>query len=205
MKIYVSPSSQQANLYTGGGNEQLYMNQVADILCPELIRHGIEVMRNNPSNDFQAHIAESNIYRPDYHLAIHTNAGGGIGCETLCYNADVNSKGTQLANELYRQITAISPFTGRGVKTSGLWEVTKTTAPACLIEIEFHDNIYGANWIKNNIKPIAQALLFGCLNQAGIDYMPPLDYREMYEQANQKIAEMSVAIEDAIEVLKGAL
>ena len=182
-KIYISPSSQEANLYATGGTEEQYMNQVADILCPELTRHGIEFMRNKIGNDYDDHVKESNAYDPDYHLAIHTNAGGGKGCTSFCFDAtDDTRPGTQFATKLYNQIIAISPFPGRGVRSTTMDEVEKVNAPSCLIEIEFHDNPEGADWIKGHIPEIAQALLMGVLEQFGIAYIPPVNYQELYEE-----------------------
>lgn len=191
-RIYVSPSSQEHNVGPNGYVEEEQMNLVADILCPELTRHGIEWMRNNPANIYSGHVAESNAYMSGYtgekyHLAIHSDAGGGHGCTSFCYDAsNPNKKGTQFATSLYNQITAISPWAGRGVKSSTMDEVEKTTAPACLIEVEFHDNAEGAEWIRTHIPDIAHALLIGILNQLQIEYIPPVppepDYKALYEE-----------------------
>ena len=47
-RIYLSPSLQEFNQYTGGGNEELYMNLVADAMEPYLRASGIDFTRNDP-------------------------------------------------------------------------------------------------------------------------------------------------------------
>lgn len=44
------------------------------------------------------------------------------------------------------------------VATTRLAEITKTSAPAVLVEIAYHDNAEDEAWIKNNITVIAEAL-----------------------------------------------
>jgi N-acetylmuramoyl-L-alanine amidase len=190
-KLYISPSSQQSNSYATGGNEETYMNQVADILCPELTRHGIEYMRNKTTNIYVGHIEESNAYNPDYHIAIHTNAGGTTarGCTMYCYKPEErpDSPGTKMAYSIYNQLVLITPTDDRGVQDGSqiLSEISKTNAPAVLMEIDFHDKPDGSNWIKSHIPEIAQAILIGILNQLGIAFIPPeppVDYKALYEE-----------------------
>ena len=47
-RIYLSPSLQEYNLYAGGGNEEYYMNLLADAMEPYLISSGITYIRNDP-------------------------------------------------------------------------------------------------------------------------------------------------------------
>ena len=46
--IYLSPSTQEFNPYVGGGNEELYMNEIADAMLPYLMATGINYRRNSP-------------------------------------------------------------------------------------------------------------------------------------------------------------
>lgn len=164
--IYLSPSTQQNNQGAGDyGTEEQRMNQLCDLVEKKL-KNRYKLYRNRPEMTLQQVVADSNGKKPDIHLALHSNAGGGQGCECL-----ICAKGGQaekLANQLYRNITAISPFAGRGVKTSKtLYEVNKTTAPAVILEAEFHDNEKGAAWIVEQMEPIAQAIAQGVTEYFG--------------------------------------
>ena len=166
--IYVSPSTQEAN--SGAGNyrsEELVMNRVADVLEPILKAHGIMCYRNNPDWNLYQVVADSNLKNPDVHFAIHSNAGGGRGCEVFAYAP--GGDGERLARAVYAEIEPMTPTTDRGVKfNERLYELRATNAPAALIEIAFHDNFEDATWILNNIQPIGEALARGILNYFGI-------------------------------------
>lgn len=200
-KVYVSPSSQQANLYASGNtNEEIMMNLVADVLCDELARHGVEYKRNSPSKTFAEHIVESNAYDPDFHVAIHSNAGGTTarGCTIFAYKPSPEKIGTQLANNIYKYIEPLTPTADRGVKdgSTTLSEVAKTSAPAVLIEVDFHDKIDGAKWIIANVRLIAIAILRGILDQANLPYIeekptvdPCLEKEAIIEDLNKKLSD----------------
>lgn len=193
-KIYVSPSSQEANLGPNGYVEEVAMNLVADLLCPELTRHGVEWMRNNRLNTYAGHVKESNLYKPDSHVGIHSDATGtnvlAHGCTILCYKPDINknSEGTLLAKAIYTHMAPLTPTEDRGVKdgSTSLSEIRDTDAPAVLIEVEFHDNPEGAMWIITHIPQIAGAILSGILDHYGIAYIPPIDapvdYKSLYDK-----------------------
>ena len=72
--IYLSPSLQPYNSYVGGGNEQEYMNLVADAMEPYLRTNGIAFTRNRIGMTLGEVIRDSNKGDYDLHLAIHSNA-----------------------------------------------------------------------------------------------------------------------------------
>ena len=178
-KIYISPSSQEANTGPNGYVEEVVMNLIADSLIPELVRHGFDVMRNKRGNTYAGHIIESNQYKPDIHFAIHSNAMGGAasgkarGCEVFCYDpTNTASLGTQLAQKIYAGLSAITPTADRGIKSGKdtISEIRNTKAPACLVEIAFHDNPDDARWIVENIAAISKVFLLSMIALFGIPY-----------------------------------
>ena len=180
MKVYISPSSQEHN-DVSGYNEEVVQNEIADILIPELIRHGIEVMRNSRENTFREHIIESNAYQPDFHVAMHSNASAASsshtarGCSVYCFDPlDRNNQGTLLAEYLHNFFMEIPVVRDRGLASGKLTlsEISKTNAPAVLVEIDFHDNVEGARWIIDYKKQIANAYLMGILTAFKISYTP---------------------------------
>ena len=72
--IFLSPSTQEFNNYLNEGNEELYMNQIADALEPYLYAMRIAFDRNNPNESTAQAIRDSNSKNYDLHLAIHSNA-----------------------------------------------------------------------------------------------------------------------------------
>lgn len=62
--IYLSPSTQEYNLfYDGDGSEEYYMNLVADAMEPYLTASGIEYVRNTPDMTAASSIRASNARR----------------------------------------------------------------------------------------------------------------------------------------------
>ncbi len=187
-RIYLSPSAQENNVGAGSyGTEEQRMNQLCD-LVEQKLRGKYILYRNRPEMSLQQIGLDSNAKRPDIHLALHSNAGGGQGCE--CWICAKGGNAERLAQQIYQQVTAISPFPGRGVKTSKtLYEVNKTTAPAVILEVEFHDSEKGAAWIVEQMEPIAQAIVRGIRQYFG-------DEEEDWEQL-----EAGLTAEQAVEQL----
>ena len=72
--IYLSPSLQPYNKYVTTGDEQYWMNVIADDMVPILEQNGITVSRNTPGMTLGQAIRESNAGDYDLHLALHSNA-----------------------------------------------------------------------------------------------------------------------------------
>ena len=117
--IYLSPSTQEFNPYAGGGNEEFYMNLVADAMEPYLVASGIQFVRNTPDMTAATSIAASNAGNYDLHLALHSNAVGSgnptvRGSEVYYYPTSVNGK--RLADIIADNLQVIYPLPDR-VKT----------------------------------------------------------------------------------------
>ncbi len=67
-----------------------------------------------------------------------------------------------------------------------LYELAKTTAPAALVEIAFHDNPEDAKWILANIEPIGIALTKGILNYFVVPYIE--EDKELHEAVDVLVA-----------------
>ena len=135
--IYLSPSIQPYNKYLTEGDEQYWMNRIADDMVPMLEQNGIKVVRNTPNTSLGQAIRESNAGNYPY------SASGKRAAELI-------------ADEL-RKIYP-DPDLVSTVATTRLAEITKTSAPAVLVEIAYHDNAEDEAWIRNNITVIAEAL-----------------------------------------------
>ena len=72
--LFLSPSTQEFNPYVTTGNEEYWMNQIADRMEPYLLASGIGFTRNDPNLNAAAAIRQSNAGNYDFHLALHSNA-----------------------------------------------------------------------------------------------------------------------------------
>lgn len=167
----------------GGGNEEYYMNLIADAMVPYLNATGISYVRNTPDMTAASSIAASNRGNYDLHLALHSNAAAGAnagkvrGSEVYYYPA--SSSGKRAADIIANNLKLIYPLPNmvRTVPTTSLGEVSRTKAPSVLIEFAYHDNPEDADWIRNNIDAIAQNVVLSLADYFNIPFMTPGDNR----------------------------
>ena len=157
MKIYLSASNQTDNMYNTRAQmsecdvcyliaqkTQDYISSINGIECKLGDKHDTMANKVKASNDFKA----------DYHVCIHTNAGGGKGTEV--YIAPKN-RDDVIVNKVYKNVANLTPNPDRGIKNGlSLYEVKYTNAKCIYIEVEFHDS-YG-DWIFENVDEIAYAI-----------------------------------------------
>ncbi len=178
-KIFLSPSTQEFNQYTGGGTEEQYMNLLADRMEPYLRASGITYVRNDPGRGAAGAIADSNAAYYDVHLALHTNASppnlsGQLRGIDIYYSPS-SAESERLATIIANNFKSIYPLPDRSNArpTTTLGEVTRTRAVAVLCEIGYHDNPEDAAWIRGNLTPIAANLTESLCDYFGIPFVYP--------------------------------
>lgn len=178
-RLYLSPSLQEYNLYAGGGNEEYYMNLLADEMEPYLISSGITFLRSDhATQEIQDVIRQSNASNIDLHLALHSNAAGEgkegqVRGVEVYYNPQ-NSFSRKAAQLIAEQMKKIYPDPSKVqvLPTTTLAEVVKMNMPAILLEVAYHDNWEDAQWIRDNLGQIAQAVVKGVCAYFGIPFVP---------------------------------
>lgn len=177
--IYLSPSTQEFNPYVNGGNEEYYMNLIADAMIPYLNATGIGYTRNTPQMTAASSIVASNSGNYDFHLALHSNAAAGDRAGTVrgseVYYYPASSEGQRAAEIFANNLKLIYPIPSlvKTVPTTTLGEVVRTKAPSVLIEFAYHDNALDANWIKNNINEIAENVVLSLADYFDIPFAVP--------------------------------
>lgn len=173
--IYLSPSKQPNNLfYDKKTTEEFAMNKVTDNLVEFLKGFEVKVIRGGKTVAIDKRIVEANKLQPDFYLSIHSNAGGGRGCETYYqvgsnHRQDVRNESLRFAQKInsdFAKITTTNDRDGdRGIKWKRLadgrdWnmELRGVTVTANLIEVEFHDTKAGGDWIRANYKLIGETI-----------------------------------------------
>ena len=177
--IYLSPSLQEWNPYVDGGNEEYYMNLIADAMVPYLNASGISFTRNSPEMTLRQAINQSNMGNYDLHLAIHSNASGensagqNRGVEVYYYPG--STKGQSFAETLATNFSDLYPIPERvrTIPTTSLGELRLTRAPSALIEVAYHDNLDDARWIRDNINNIARNLSKSVAEALGVTFVEP--------------------------------
>lgn len=177
--IYLSPSVQEFNPYIIGGNEEYYMNLIADAMVPYLRASGIGFTRNNPGETQQQVIAQSNAGNYDLHLALHSNASPenmkGVLQGPDVYHFTSSEKGREAANIIAENLKTIypNPDLVTVIPTTTLPELRNTKAPAVLVETAYHDNYADATWIRDNIEEIGKNIAMSVAEYLGVPFVSP--------------------------------
>ena len=178
-KIYLSPSAQEFNHYVDGGNEEYYMNLIADAMEPYLTAGGIDFFFFFSEMPLWKIINDANGQDYNLHLAIHSNAspesqsGKNTGVQIFYY--PTSERGKRFAEIIaanYRPIYR-EPMNVKVVPNANLAELRKTKAPAVLIETAFHDNREDARWIRDNLDNIARALAKSVAEYLNVPFKEP--------------------------------
>lgn len=173
-RVYLSPSNQSRNTYaTGGTNEMAQCDKIAKATQTALKRCGFEVMLGKSGDTMQNRCKESNAFKADIHMPIHTNACNGKitgGTRIFC----LGSHGKKACEAILKTLGGISPGTADSVTyRSDLYEINVPAALTVYLECEFHDTKTGSDWIRNNITNIAEAIAKGMCNYFNITYKAP--------------------------------
>ena len=182
--LFLSPSTQEFNPYITEGNEEYWMNLLADRMEPYLHASGVNTVRNDPAAGAAGAIRLSNQGDYDFHLALHSNAspealaGQQRGVDFYYYPA--STAGLRMANILVDNIKPIYPLPERvqARPTTAIGEVRRTKAPSVLAELGYHDNTEDALWIENNLEAIARSLSLSVTEYFGLPLLSPRPSRE---------------------------
>ncbi len=183
-EIYLSPSTQDFHLFINGGNEEYYMNLIADVMILYLRASGIEFTRNNPGDSVSSTIERSNEGSYDLHLAIHSSATPE-GCDEPqrginVYHFAVSPVGGEVAAHIIAENLKYiypKPNLVKVVPDYTLRELSLTNAPAVLVNLGYHDNIKDAMWIKQNIDSIARNLSLSVASFLHVPFREPQQLR----------------------------
>lgn len=177
--VYLSPSTQENNITINGGNEEYYMNLIADAMIPYLNASGIRYGRNNPEMTALQAIQEANTGDYDFYIAIHSNAADGDftgrvrGAEIYYYpDSDEGKRAATIFANNYREIYPRPQFV-KTIPRSNLIELRQTEMPAILFEVAYHDNLEDFTWLSSNIDEIAENLAASVADFLGVTFRIP--------------------------------
>lgn len=169
MKIFLSPSDQTSNPYSGvNTNESAQCVKIASVAKKYLELNGFDVKVGDVSAGYAGRVKQSNNWGADLHIPIHTNAGGGDGTLVMCYSGNT---GNAYVIGIYNNVAAVSPGKDDGIKVNtGLYEIKHTKAVCVYVECEFHDNATLSRWITNNTDVLGKAIAKGVCAGAGVAF-----------------------------------
>ena len=172
-KIYLSPSNQGANIYaTGGTNEMHQCDKIAKAAATALKRCGFEVKVGKSGDTMANRCKESDNFKADLHIPIHTNAfNGKVTGGTLVMLYKSSTKHNKAGKALLNAVGDISPGADYALQyRQDLYELNTPKAMSVYLEVEFHDTKKGSDWIRNNITAIGEAIAEGICEYYGVTY-----------------------------------
>ena len=169
--VVLSPSSQTWNQYAGGGagitdSEARWMRALADIVTPMLRASGLTVVDLRDSS-LEARVRKSNAIRPRVHVALHSNAFNGAVRGAIAYVYRQGSTAYDMAGSMIEPLAELIRPKGDTVRVVNHYETRMTTSPAVILEVDFHDALAGAEFIRRNLQAIASATVRGILAALG--------------------------------------
>lgn len=178
--VFLSPSLQEFNPYVGEGDEEEYMNRIADAMEPYLAASGIDFGRNSTDQTLAQAIDLSNAGDYDLHLAIHSNAAGpalaGTDAGGWTY---ITGRGMRTAfgrrsrrRRLPRDLSR--PECHSNSARPPCWRNWRAPARRrCWWKPAYHDNTEDAQWIRENVDTIARSLSRSVAAYLGVPFVEP--------------------------------
>ncbi len=172
-KIYISPSNQNGNIYaTGNTNEKEQCHKIAKYCVAFLKKKGFNV-KCTYNDDMYERVKESNAFKADLHVAIHTNATAKHnvtgGTQVLLYNLQGERK--KAGQAVLNRLAPLTPGKSaeRLVEKPDFYEVNSATGITLYCECEFHDTKKGSDFIIKNVKNIGEAIAKGICDYYGVN------------------------------------
>lgn len=186
MKIYLSPSNQGSNLYSGvKTNEKAEMEKLAIEMKEVLKGYECDVVIADTGLSINpgGRSAEASKEGCRIYLALHSNAGGGgraSGAVAFYHPGSRISR--EIAEVLVRELDKVCPFPSNraqpvvnGMEPFGGYGLAEIRNPYAaklvpvLLEVNFHDNPKTAEWITSNTRRIAEACSKALASAVGIN------------------------------------
>lgn len=188
-RVFISPSNQSNNLYAyGNTNEAKQMEALATLLQFELTNQNIYsyIAPHNINIDQRGYYANAGNY--DCYISLHTNASGNgsvRGCEAFYKPSSAAS--IHLCKVVYETLLEDHPeLYSRGMKDGmvaakgyPLAEIRIPNMANTLVEIEFHDNRDGAEWIIDHLSSISVSIAKGVCLFLGKEWDNNVERREV--------------------------
>lgn len=180
-KIFLSPSNQTENVYTGvDTNESTQCGKIATACKDALIRCGFDVMLMHLFS-MQEKVVSANDFGADAYVCIHTNASpkhNATGTHLFCYSW--NGIGYKMCLKVFDKLAGFAPGTSDSITVrDDLYEIRMPNAPTVYIEVDFHDVADIAKWIVNHTTEIGEKIAEGLCDFFDVPYKKVVENKDV--------------------------
>lgn len=170
--VFLSPSNQTDNMYAGmsGVSECDICYKIASEIRIRGGRFGSQIRFINPDkfSGLESRVDSANDQDVDLYLSIHTNAFNGRESGTRSFYPEHGTASKEFALMCTAELAR---FTGSGYTNErNFYELTETSMPSALVEVDFHDNPVRAQWLANNTLLIAECFLKAVCKYFNVQY-----------------------------------
>ena len=172
---YLSPSNQSANIGAGSyGSEKEQMNLLVQEITPHLDRAGVSFHVGDADITIAQRAKESNEMNAKFHLALHSNAGGNGQARgpVAYYYSDAGKAFGEMAVEALLALGQENNRAENVRQEKSFYELRRTVAPACLLEVDFHDSESGVEFLTGRRSEIAEAIAKVIIAADGKAFVP---------------------------------
>ena len=171
-RLYLDPSTDETNVYASGGNEEYYMNLIADAMVPYLEIAGIEYTRNSPYDSQNQIIEQSNAGDYNLHLALRSTPAKDVQLGPIIYYSALEPSAQSAAYNFAKNLWSIYPDPAlvNMVPNLTIPEIALTKAPTVLIDLVNSSSLEDTDWLKDNVYKIARTLVFGLTDYFNIPF-----------------------------------
>lgn len=114
-------------------------------------------------------VRQSNAFKPDLHICIHTNAFNGKVFGTRVFRFADSGKAYACGRLIFDGLCRLIPDGVNAYrKHTSLYELKNTVAPAVYVEVDFHDVPDRAKWLVENRERIAHNLATSICSYFGV-------------------------------------
>ena len=180
-KVYLDPGHGGSDPgAVSGGLKEKNLTLTTSLACRDYLQNsGVTVKMSrtkDQENSLNGSCAESNKWKPDCHVSIHYNAGGGDGAEVWHTIYKSTSQGDELGTCILNQIKKLGQQS-RGLKTKKnaqgtdyFGAIRMTNAPAVIVECGFIDNATDRKLFDTAAeqKKMGQAIAKGIMDWLGV-------------------------------------
>lgn len=167
-KIYLSPSDQTGNMYAYGGFRESEICRMIAEKMEKLFEKDKNFSCKVGSHEagYVGRTSDSNSWGADLHIPIHTNAcsaeNAGKATGTVIFVYSLNGENLKVAELVAKNISEITLSHKYQIRVEkSLYEISKSNAICCYVEVDFHDNKETARWLSENTDSIAMAIYNG--------------------------------------------
>lgn len=204
-KVFLSPSDHgegQNKCLHSGCYEDKHTRPIAEACAKYLKASGFEVEIGTANQSLSARCKDSDTFKADLHVPIHTNASANKTARYLMFMFyGDNEKYRNLFNAVAPELEAIYPGQKESVFAvrTNLAEITKPRAISLYCELGFHTNVIDCDSFIHNTDAVGKALAKGICNYFGVAFK---EAKKEYTQ-KQFVKDVQKAIGAAVDGIPG--